>query len=83
MSTLRLSGLSLDFARDDPSPSIELRALSLSKGSGRGCAAEWVNSKESLITQIFRNSRTFSEILTKNVVYYLIIFAKEEFSCKF
>src|SRR4030042_1782752 len=28
----------------DPSPSIELRALSLSKGSGRGCAAKWVKS---------------------------------------
>jgi len=27
----------------DPSPSIELGALSLSKGSGRGCAVEWVN----------------------------------------
>ncbi len=26
----------------NPSPSIELRALSLSKGSGRGCSAEWV-----------------------------------------
>jgi hypothetical protein len=27
----------------DPSPSMELRALGLLKGSGRRCAAEWVN----------------------------------------